>query len=225
MHSSVCAPCSRVPLLVLPARIFSSNKNEKNALLNMFAQHLVASLTPNLFVQQTCGWVLLTELFPHLIFTHTEVCIIVYCLLSGKTVLSSCSFASSVFPCGRRHFSWNFWIGGTEEIQQVTSDTFLEHLHVKLKLFLVAWHLTCRCHANAGFEMTNKFVAGGEEDRTKIHYSVDQYFPIFRSSFYQRIPKANFRQDRYRAALSLMAVENCLLHLSSNSWLHLEKSL
>ena len=33
------------------------------ARLNMLTQHLVAALTTNLFVKQTCGWVNLSEVF------------------------------------------------------------------------------------------------------------------------------------------------------------------
>lgn len=45
---------------------------------------------------------------------------------------------------------------------------FFDHLRVKLKLFLMIPHLTCRSNVNTVCELTNKFVAGRKEDRTKI---------------------------------------------------------
>lgn len=45
---------------------------------------------------------------------------------------------------------------------------FFDHLHVKLKLFLMIQHLTCKSNMNTVCELTNKFVAGRKEDRTKI---------------------------------------------------------
>lgn len=71
---------------------------------------------------------------PHLILLHMKVYIIVYCLLNGKIVLSSYSFASSVFSYERRHLNGNFWIGGTEETQQITGGTFLS---------IFMWSLNC----------------------------------------------------------------------------------
>lgn len=80
-----------------------------------------------------------------------------------------------------------------------------EHLHVKLKLFLIAQHLKCKSNMNTVLELTNK-LNWTELNSHSLCGAINQYFSIFHSSFYWRIPKANFKQGRYRAALMPTAV-------------------
>ena len=93
-----------------------------------------------------------------------------YCLLPTKwkdcfVILQFCLFC---FPLWKETFKLKLLDRKYRGNKASHQWHVFEHLHVKLKLFLIAQHLTCRSNVNAVFELTNNFVTGGEEDRTKI---------------------------------------------------------
>lgn len=128
--------------------------------------------------------------------------------------MSSCSFDS--FPLWKAIFKLKHLDCSYTANKANHQWHLFVYLHLKIKLFQIAQHIMCRSNVNMVFELTNTFVEWGrKKTEPKSHWgTVNEYLPVFHSSLYWRLPKANFKQDRDKVALSLTAVLNCLLHTS-----------